>query len=141
MKKIATIIALMFASVLAFAMREPVNEPEKISEVINDYYPGLRDYYEAGVIDVASLTEEMLADGTKEYSIKYRFVRNIYEGPEKVKVLKECYPDIYALARAGLVKDVVVYKFVDQNTGRIFNQIAYNWSEMVLRARDRMHRR
>ena len=73
---------------------------------------------------------ETLPDGTTEYNIKYRFVRNVYEGDEKVKVLKECYPDIYALARAGLVKDVLVYKFVDQNTGQIFNQIAYNWSEI-----------
>lgn len=130
MKKFATIIVLMFASIMAFAMREPVNEPERVSTVINDYYPALRDYYEAGVIDIASLTEEVLADGTTEYNIKYRFVRNVYEGAEKVKVLKECYPDIYALARAGLVKDVLVYKFVDQNTGQIFNQIAYNWSEI-----------
>ena len=141
MKKFATIIVLMFASVLAFAMREPVSEPEKISMVINDYYPGLKDYYEAGVIDIASLTEENLPDGTMEYNIKYRFIRNVYEGAEKVRVLKECYPDIYVMARAGLVKDVLVYKFVDQNTGRIFNQIAYNWSDLLIRTRNRLGRR
>ena len=143
MKKLATIITivLMFVSASAFASREPLVEVEKISEVINEYYPDLKDYYEAGVSDVASLTSETLADGTMEYNIRYRFIRNFYEGEELTKVLKEQYPDIYALKRAGLVKDVVVYKFVDKNTGQIFNQIAYNWSELVLRARARMHRR
>ena len=128
MKRIATIISIvmMFVSVSAFASREPVVDEERISEVITDCYPWLKDYYEAGVMEVGSLTEETLSDGCVEYNIKYKFTRCFYEGKELMDVLKEKYPDVYIMKRAGLVKDVVVYRFVDHRTGEIATEVAYN---------------
>lgn len=135
MKKLVSIIAIALAFTFsAHAAKEPIVENEKISTVIDEFYPGLKDYYEAGVLNIDSLTEETLADGTVEYNIRYNFTRSMYEGEELTQVLKEKYPDIYALRRAGLIKDVVVYKFVDKNTGLIFDKVLYNWIEPMRRA-------
>lgn len=134
MKKFVTIITIILMSVSAYAAKEPIVGNENVSAVIDEFYPGLKDYYESGVLNIASLTEETLADGTVEYNIKYNFTRSMYEGEDLTKVLKKKYPDIYALRRAGLIKDVVVYKFVDKNTGLIFENVLYNWIEPMRRA-------
>lgn len=134
MKKFVTIITIILMSVSAYAAKEPIVGNENVSAVIDEFYPGLKDYYKSGVLNIASLTEETLADGTVEYNIKYNFTRSMYEGEDLTKVLKKKYPDIYALRRAGLIKDVVVYKFVDKNTGLIFENVLYNWIEPMRRA-------
>ena len=127
MKKIMIIAALfctMFTT-YAFAMKEPVTDEEKISEVITNYYPNLKDYYEAGVISLAYLTEETLLDGSTEYNIRYKFINSFYKEDEIDGVLKEKYPQVYNLKRMGLVKNVYAYKFVDGETGEIRTNVGY----------------
>lgn len=127
MKKIMIIAALLCTmfTTNAFAMKEPVTDEEKISEVITNYYPNLKDYYEAGVISLACLTEETLFDGSTEYNIRYKFVNSFYGEDEIDGVLREKYPQVYNLKRLGLVKNVYAYKFVDGKTGEIRTNVGY----------------
>ena len=128
MKKIALLlIALLTFAVSSFAMRETVTDSEKISYVISEYYPSLARYYEEGLIQVASLTEETLLDGDTEYNIRYRFVNAYCEGKELDDVLVKKYPNEYILYKAGMIKDVSVIKYVDRETGEIETHLAYNW--------------
>lgn len=131
MKKFVLVITVILSliSVSAYATKTPITENEKITNIINECYPDLKDYYEAGVLAVESLTEERLFDGSTEYDIKYRFVRSLYEEDEIVAVLKEKYPAVYKMNEIGLVKDVSVYKFVDEVTGEIINGIIFNRNE------------
>jgi hypothetical protein len=129
MKKISLLAALAIASFFAasaYAGQETITDSEKISSVINDCYPGLKDYYDAGVMSIESFTEETLADGSTEYDITYKFVKNYYDQDEIDNVLKEQYPDIYMMSKAGLLKDISIYRFVDKATGKILTNVAYN---------------
>ena len=89
-------------------------------------YPELKDYYEAGVMSIESLKEQTLGDGSTEYGIKYKFVKNYYDQAEIDEVLKEQFPDIYRMSKAGILKDISIYRFVDKNTGKILTNVAYN---------------
>jgi hypothetical protein len=143
MKKIM-IIAALFCTMFttnAFAMKEPVTDEEKISEVIANYYPNLKDYYEAGVISLAYLTEETLFDGSTEYNIRYKFVNSFYKEGEVDGVLKEKYPQVYAMKRMGLVKDVFAYRFVDRETGEIHTNVGYTRNVPERRWFGRFHTR
>lgn len=129
MKKISLLAALVIASFFAasaYAGQETITDGEKISGIINDYYPELKDYYEAGVMSIESLKEQTLGDGSTEYGIKYKFVKNYYDQAEIDKVLKEQFPDIYRMSKAGILKDISIYRFVDKNTGKILTNVAYN---------------
>ena len=129
MKKISLLAAIAIASFFAasaYAGQETITDGEKISEVINDCYPELSDYYNAGVLSIESFTEETLADGSTEYDIRYKFVKNYYGQDEIDEVLKEQYPDIYGMSKAGLLKDISIYRFVDKATGKILTNVAYN---------------
>ena len=128
MKKIMIIAALfctLFSSTV-FAAKEQITDEQEILKVLGDYYPTLKNYYEAGVIEIESLQEETLADGETKYDIKYKLVKNYYDESEIDNVLKEQYPDIYAMKRMGVIKDVSIYKFVYQGTGDILTNVAYN---------------
>ena len=129
MKKISLLAAIAIASVFstsAFAARETITDSEKISEIINDCYPDLKDYYDTGVMSIESLQQETLADGSTQYDIKYKFVKNYYDQSEIDDVLKEQYPDIYAMSKTGFLKDISIYRFVDKATGNILTNVAYN---------------
>ena len=129
MKKISLLAAIAIASFFAasaYAGQKTITDDEKISEVINDCYPELSDYYNAGVLSIESFTEETLADGSTEYDIRYKFVKNYYGQDEIDEVLKEQYPDIYGMSKAGLLKDISIYRFVDKTTGQILTNVAYN---------------
>lgn len=144
MKKIALLLTVVFSLFAsnAFAMREPVTDNEKISYVISEYYPALVRYYEAGLIEVASLTEETLLDGDTEYNIRYKFVNAYCDGKELDDVLVKSYPNEYILYKAGMIKDVSVFKYVDRETGEIETHLSYNWVFPSRRPRRpfRMHR-
>ena len=135
MKKIIVIAALLCTlfSTNAFATKEPVTEEEKISQIINDYYPGLSGFYEDGLIDIEYLMEETLLDGSTEYNIRYRFVKSYYDQTEADKILKEKYPYVYAMKRMGLIKNVGVYKIVNKDTKEIVTNVEYK------RVERRMH--
>ena len=138
------IIAALFCTMFttnAFAMKEPVTDEEKISEVITNYYPNLKDYYEAGVISLAYLTEETLFDGSTEYNIRYKFVNSFYGEDELDTVLNEKYPQVYNLKRMGLVKNVFAYRFVDRETGEIRTNVGYTRNVLERRWTRRPHRK
>ena len=128
MKKIILLAATFcaFFGTSAFAAQETITNDENISKVINECYPGLKDYYEAGVMSVESLQQQTLADGSTEYDIKYKFVKNYYDQGEIEEVLREQYPDIYGMSKAGIIKDISIYRFVDKGTGKILTNVAYN---------------
>ena len=129
MKKISLLAAIAIATIFttnAFAARETITDNEKITEVINECYPDLKDYYDTGVMSIESLQEETLADGSKQYDIKYKFVKNYYDQSEIDDVLKEQYPDIYMMSKTGLLKDVSICRYVDKATGNILTNVAYN---------------
>lgn len=73
-----------------------------------------------------SLKEQTLGDGSTEYGIKYKFVKNYYDQAEIDDVLKAQFPDIYMMSKAGILKDISIYRFVDKNTGKILTNVAYN---------------
>lgn len=123
------ILAAMFCTLFgttAFAAKESITDEKKVSEILANYYPTLKSYYDAGVIEIESLQEETLADGETKYDIKYKLVKNYYDESEIDGVLKEQYPDIYAMKRMGIIKDVSIFKFVYQDTGDILTNVAYN---------------
>ena len=129
MKKISLLAAIAIASFFATsanAAQETITDSEKISGIINECYPELKDYYDAGVMSIESLTEETLGDGSTKYDIKYKFVKNYYAQSEIDDVLKEQYPDIYMMSKAGLLKDISIYRFVDKATGNLLTNVAYN---------------
>lgn len=129
MKKISLLAAIAIATLFAnnaFAARETITDSEKISEIINECYPDLKDYYDTGVMSIESLQEETLSDGSTQYDIKYKFVKNYYDQSEIDDVLKEQYPDIYMMSKTGLLKDISIYRFVDKATGNILTNVAYN---------------
>ena len=128
MKKIILLAATFcaFFGTAAFAAQETITNDENISKVINECYHGLKDYYEAGVMSVESLQQQTLADGSTEYDIKYKFVKNYYDQGEIEEVLREQYPDIYGMSKAGIIKDISIYRFVDKGTGKILTNVAYN---------------
>lgn len=130
MKKISLLLTIAFtlflSSVSAYAGKEPIMDTEKISNVIDECYPHLKDYYNAGLLHIDLLTEETLADGSKEYHIRYKFVKNYYPEDEVDEVLKEQYKDIYMMSKAGMLKDISIYRFVDKATGNILTNVAYN---------------
>ena len=120
---IATIFAMMFS---ANAAKEPVTDEFKVVEVIETVYPHLMNYFQEGVLEIASLTEETLADGETEYNIKYKLVNYHLTESELNELLKKDYTNLYYMKRFGLIKDVSAIKFVDKNTGKILTHVAYN---------------
>ena len=136
------IIAALFAALAFTAKAEPetINDVEEIEFVIDNYYPHLTKYKEAGVLDVVYLNEESLYDGSTEYNIRYKFVNHYCTGEEMDNILKERRPDVYVLNNAGLLKDVCVIKYVDKNTGNIDVKVSYNWNLSQRRQHHRFHR-
>lgn len=132
MKKIALLFAILFGMFVSplYAMKEPVVDEGRIESVIEEAYPHLVDYYEAGLVEVVSMTEETLIDGSKEYNIRYRFVRNYCEDEKEIEgILREKYPRVFGMLRMGLLSDVHVWKYVDQESGEIETGMMYNFRE------------
>lgn len=137
---IATAIALFF-STSANAAKEPVTDAEKIQHIITDYYPNLKSYYDAGVMSIVFLNEETLGDGSTEYNIRYKFSNEYYQESEIAGLLEREYPNEFILYKAGLLKDVSAFKYVDKETGNIETHLSYNWKFPVRRRPMRhMHR-
>ena len=77
MKKIILLAAIMFATIgVAYATPEKINDKEKISKVITDYFPALKESYDNGTLYIDTLDEETLADGSTQYHIRYKFVKS-----------------------------------------------------------------
>ena len=58
MKKISLLAAIAIATIFsssAFAAPEAITDNEKTSEIINECYPGLKAYYETGLLKDVSI--------------------------------------------------------------------------------------
>ena len=127
MKKMILAMAMAFAAIFsANAMRTPINDEEKVIEVIQDYYPHLINYFAEGVMEIGSLTEEILADGETEYNIRYKFVNYRLNDGELNSLLKTKYPEIFYGRQFGFLKDVTAIRYVDKETGEIKTKVVYN---------------
>ena len=127
MKKMILAMAMAFAAIFsANAMRTPINDEEKVIEVIQDYYPHLINYFAEGVMEIGSLTEEILADGETEYNIRYRFVNYRLNDGELNSLLKTKYPEIFYGRQFGFLKDITAIRYVDKETGEIKTKVVYN---------------
>lgn len=145
MKKIVTLlIALLVLSVSSvFGMRTPIVDEGEIREVVELYYPHLKDYYDRGLLQVGSLSEETLADGSMEYNIRYRFVRAWVEDIDEMeRIVEKEYPVIYLMRESGLVKDVKVYRYVEKESGEILTGITFERTRPTKKFRSlpRFHR-
>ena len=118
--------AFMFFGVSAFAAKDVVTDNDEILTLIEEYFPGIKDYYDEGVIKVDRVEEENLMDGTTECVVYYKLVKNFYDQDEIDEVLKEQFPNIYMMKKRGVIKDVAVYKFLDKSTGEIVTDVAYS---------------
>ena len=131
MKKFYLLMAALVGLVVVscgtakYTSQETITDEAKVSQIINEYYPKLQEYLDAGVVQVASVKEQTLADGETQYDVKYKFINNYYEEEELTALLKDRYPDIYWGQKVGRVKDVVAYKFVDDK-GNIATNVSYN---------------
>lgn len=127
MKKIFLLLTVaLFAAIQVNAMPSQVVDETKISEIVSDYYPHLKDYYDAGLLYIDHLNEETLADGRTEYNIRYKFVKNYYGSDELDGVLRKEYPVIWIMNDAGIVKNVAVYRYVDKETGEIKTNVTFD---------------
>ena len=127
MKKMILAMAMAFAAIFsANAMRTPINDEEKVIDVIQDYYPHLLNYFADGVMEIGSLTEEILADGETEYNIRYKFVNYRLNDGELNSLLKAKYPEIFYGRQFGFLKDVTAIRYVDKETGEIKTKVVYN---------------
>ena len=136
MKKMILAIAMVFAMMFsANAMKEPVTDEFKVVEVIQNYYPHLTEYFAEGVMEIASLTEETLADGETEYNIKYKLIPYHLNEAELNSLLKTEYTNLYYMKRFGLIKDVSAIKYVDKENGEIKTKVSYNRGEIRHRPR------
>ena len=132
MKKFLLVLMLMLTVLVScgttnYVSRRTVNEMDEISYVLANYYPQLYNYYAEGVMDVYSMKEVVLEDGTVDYKIKYRFIRYYYRNyTDKIEALKLHFPEIYEMYISGVVDVNSIYKYVDKNTGIIRHHVSYN---------------
>ena len=111
----------------SYASRRTVNEMDEISYVLANYYPQLHEYYMEGVMDVTSLKEVVLEDGTVDYKVKYRFFRYYYRNySDRMEALKLHFPELYEMYVSGVIEINSLYKYVEKNTGRIRHHCSYS---------------
>ena len=127
MKKIMLAIVVIFTAIFsANAARTPSNDEEKVIEVMENYYPHLMTYFAEGVMEIGSLTEEILPDGETEYNIRYRFTNYQLNEGELNSLLRTKYPEIFYGKQFGFLKDVSAIKYVDKESGEIKTKVVYN---------------
>lgn len=126
---IVLLTSLLFSSCATARYGTPheVLEIPTISEVIRDYYPHLYEYYLEGVLDVTSLKEVVLEDGTLDYRLKYRLVKYRYtDYGLKMEMIRTHFPEVYEAYSVGALVINDFYKFVDEETGLITHYISYS---------------
>lgn len=133
MKKFYLILLMILTIIVSscgtasYASRRTVNEMDEISYVLANYYPQLHNYYMEGVMDVDSMKEIVLEDGTVDYKIKYHFIRYYYRNySDRIDALKLHFPELYELYVSGVIDINSVYKYVDKNTGVIRHHCSYS---------------
>ena len=110
----------------SYASRRTVNEMDEISYVLANYYPQLHTYYMEGVLDVDSMKEVVLEDGTVDYKIKYHFMRYYYRNySDRIDALKLHFPELYEMFVSGVIEINSLYKYVEKDTGVIRHHCSY----------------
>lgn len=110
----------------SYANQRRVNEMDEISYVLANHYPQLYTYYMEGVLDVDSMKEVVLEDGTVDYKVKYHFMKYYYRNySEMMEVLKNHFPELYQMYLNGVIEVTGIYKYVDRDTGVIRNHVLY----------------
>ena len=132
MKKVLLTIIMMLTVLVScgttnYVSRRTVNEMDEISYVLANYYPQLHNYYMEGVMDVDSMNEVVLEDGTVDYKINYHFMRYYYRNySDKIDALKLHFPELYEMYVSGLIEINSLYKYVDKQTGMIKHHCSYS---------------
>ena len=124
---IMMLIMLVSCGTANYASRRTVNEMDEISYVLANYYPQLHEYYMEGVLDVTSLREVVLEDGTVDYKVKYHFIRYYYRNQaDRMDALKLHFPELYEMYVSGVIEINSLYKYVEKDTGRIRHHCSYS---------------
>lgn len=130
MKRFLIILALTLMVSCAstqHVVRTDIVEIDEVAYVLENYYPELFYYYMEGVLQVKSIRENVLADGTVDYDINYEFVRYYYRTyREQMDVLKEYYPELYRRYWNGTIHINSIYKYVDRQSGTIEYSVSYS---------------
>ena len=132
MKKFLLILLMMLTVLVScgttnYVSRRTVNQMDEISYVLANYYPQLHNYYMEGVMDVDSMKEIVLEDGTVDYKIKYHFIRYYYRNySDRIDALKLHFPELYELYTSGVIDINSIYKYVDKDTGIIRHHCSYS---------------
>ena len=129
MKRITALLisVLVFASCATtrYISEREVDAMDEISYILYNNYPDLHEYYMEGVMDVLSLKEVTLEDGTTEYKVKTRYIRYYYPNRhDKMEAIKQYFPDIYQMYLNGVVDIINFYKYVDREDGLIKHHIS-----------------
>lgn len=132
MKKFLLTLMMMLTILVScgttnYVSRRTVNEMDEISYVLANYYPQLHTYYMEGVMDIDSMKEIVLEDGTIDYKIKYHFIRYYYRNyADRIDALKEHFPELYEMYISGVIDINSIYKYVDKDTGIIRHHCSYS---------------
>lgn len=79
-------------------------------------YPHLRTHLNEGLINIYRVTEITRQDGSRDYKIRYKFIRKHFtDYSERMSVLKENFPEIYQMYSNGAVIVNDLYEYVDRN--------------------------
>ena len=132
MKKFSLLLVLISSMIFiscataSYANQRRVKEMDEISYVLANHYPQLYTYYMEGVLDVDSMKEVVLEDGTVDYKVKYHFMKYYYRNhSEMMEVLKNHFPELYQMYLNGVIDITGIYKYVDKDTGVIRNHVLY----------------
>lgn len=122
-----SLIVLTACSTTNYLSRRTVNEISEVSYVLTNYYPQLYEYYIEGVMDIDSMREIILEDGTVDYRIKYHFVRYYYRNQaDRMEALQLYFPELYEMYLSGVIEVNSIYKYVEKRTGKIRHHCSYN---------------
>ena len=120
------LMVLVSCGTTNYVSRRTVNEMDEISYVLANYYPQLHTYYMEGVMDVTSMKEIILEDGTVDYKINYHFIRYYYRNySDKMDAVRVHFPELYDMYTKGIIEINSIYKYVDRDTGKIRYHISY----------------
>ena len=134
MRKIYFIIALLTSllvvnscATVRYGSPYEVLEIPTISNVLMEYYPHLYEYYLEGVLDVVSLKEIPLEDGTFDYKLKYKLIKYRYTDYDlKMEMLQLHFPEVYEAYMVGAIVINDFYKYVDRSTGLVTHHVSYS---------------
>ena len=90
-----------------------IKNPTEQRLVLFENYPQLYVYYTHGLMDISSMREFRLADGSRDWKLKYKLKkRYITDYSEQMNVLKANFPEVYNLYSSGRASIDNIYEYV-----------------------------